>query len=384
MTAYPKIPPPPIKGQGKQLTFGAISANPGGIVVFTDGSGGTAGSDTRLRRCGWAYSQIEASTHRLVASHSGVLEGPVQTVTRAELTAFAEALRGTPQGLNLTVVSDSAYVVNEFAKLQGGVLPMKHRDIWAAIKRHMLCRPDRSIRCVKVKAHTTEDDLAKGRYGITVFTREGNDLADAAANQAAEEAAVPSIETREVQAQDASGYVILRRLVTINMHCVKLDVYKYDKTLDAKLDWKGSMCKTAFLNEHFRATTHTYVALSDGWKCTVCRTFTSRALLESWLSTPCPGEVQTYRGIRSGRRLVHYTHNLRQTRGVLWCKSCGFFAVHRCDLLADKRKCIGLVRMPTPAGQAFLQRISRGLPPVGYAVWPDENTIGDMRPPSGV
>ena len=126
--------------------------------------------------------------------------------------------------------------------------------------------------------------------------------------------------------------------------------------------------------------THTYVALSDGWKCSVCRTFTSRALLESWLSTPCPGEVQTYKGIRSGRRLVHYTHNLRQTRGVLWCKSCGFFAVHRCDFLAEKCKCIGLIRMPTPAGQAFLQRIKRGIPPVGYAVWPDENTIGDMRP----
>jgi len=33
-TAYPKIPPAPIKGQGKQFTYGAISAHPGGIVVF--------------------------------------------------------------------------------------------------------------------------------------------------------------------------------------------------------------------------------------------------------------------------------------------------------------------------------------------------------------
>ena len=60
-----------------------------------------------------------------------------------------------------------------------------------------------------------------------------------------------------------------------------------------------------------------------------------------------------------------------------------FFAVHRCDLLAEKCKCIGLIRMPTPAGQAFLQRISRGLPPMGYVVWPDENTIRDVRPPIG-
>ena len=39
-------------------------------------------------------------------------------VTRAELTAFSEALRGTP--CHICVVSDSAYVVNVFAKLQKG------------------------------------------------------------------------------------------------------------------------------------------------------------------------------------------------------------------------------------------------------------------------
>ena len=47
---------------------------------------------------------------------------------------------------------------------------------------------------------------------------------------------MPPIEIREARAQDASGFVILRRLVAVNMHCVKLDAYKYDKALDAKLD----------------------------------------------------------------------------------------------------------------------------------------------------
>ena len=241
-------------------------------------------------------------------------------------------------------------------------------------------RPARSVRCVKVKAHTTEDDFAKGTYGITEFARDGNNLADVAANYAAEEAAVCPIKIREMRAQDASGFVVLRRLVAANMHCVKIEAYKHDKALDAKLDWKGNRCGTAFFNEQFKATTHRYVALSDGWKCTVCRTFTTRAFLENWLTTPCPGEVQTFRGIRHGRRLVHYTHNLRQTRGVLWRKSCGFFAVHRCDLLASKCRCVGLARMPTPAGQAFLRRISLGLHPPGYSGWPDENTIRDMGP----
>merc|ERR1712086_299064 len=33
-TAYPKIPPPPSKGHGRQFVSGALSAHFGGIVVF--------------------------------------------------------------------------------------------------------------------------------------------------------------------------------------------------------------------------------------------------------------------------------------------------------------------------------------------------------------
>ena len=122
-TSYPKIPLPPYHREGKQWTQGAFSANSQGIVVFTDGSGGKAGSDTRLRRCGWAFIQMKPGTTDLLASASGVLEGPVQTVARAELTAFAEALRGT--ACHICVVSDSAYVVNEFAKLQKVISPIE-------------------------------------------------------------------------------------------------------------------------------------------------------------------------------------------------------------------------------------------------------------------
>ena len=56
-----------------------------------------------------------AEAPALITSVSGVLGGPGQTVRRAELVAFVEAMRSTAQ--NVTVISDSAYVVNEFAKL---------------------------------------------------------------------------------------------------------------------------------------------------------------------------------------------------------------------------------------------------------------------------
>ena len=170
----------------------------------------------------------------------------------------------------------SAYVVNEFAKLQRGIFSTKHRDLWAVVRRCVKSRPDRKIRCVKVKAHTTEEDLAVGRYGITKFTREGAKLADKEAGDAAYSAAVPHIETREVRLQDAFGFLLLRRMPIINMHCAKLDAYKHDKQ-DERVDRKRSIRSTVCLTEHLWATEHSCRRLSDRWKCMVCRSFTNRA-----------------------------------------------------------------------------------------------------------
>ena len=85
----------------------------------------------------------------MLASVSGVLGGPVQTVTRAELVAFVEALRSTAQ--NVSVISDTAYVVNEFAKLQQGISPSKHHDLWAVLRRAIRARLDRRIAALRLK-----------------------------------------------------------------------------------------------------------------------------------------------------------------------------------------------------------------------------------------
>ena len=82
---------------------------------------------------------------------------------------------------------------------------MKHRDLWAVVRRRVNSRPDRRIRCIKGKARTTEEDLAAGRYGTTQHARNGNKLVDTEAGDAATLAAAPHLETREVQLQDALG-----------------------------------------------------------------------------------------------------------------------------------------------------------------------------------
>ena len=159
---------------------------------------------------------------------------------------------------------------------------------------------------------------------------------------------------------------------------MKLEAYKRQKVAESCIAWKGNRLGTALFAEHLKATTHRVVVLSDGWRCAACRSFTTKANLEAWCTTPCLGVLSEVKGTRIGRGVVHYTHNIRQTRGVLWCKCCGFFSVKRCDNLAKKCRCVGLVRRPTPAGKELIRRMSIGEPPPGYKEWPDTSHEADL------
>ena len=250
---------------------------------------------------------------------------------------------------------------------------MKHRDLWMQVRRQVLYTEGvREIRCVKVKAHTTEEDLRTGKYGITEFTRAGNNFADRAANEAADMAAIDQCIVTRVRATDAEAYVVLRRLVAVNMHCVRrLDINKKQQHAEAKISLHEKRLGTAMYAEYLKATSHKVVALSDGWRCSVCRSFTIKANLLEWCETPCSKVISDVKGTRMGRGTVHYTHNLRHTRGVLWCRSCGFHSVMRCDKLAKKCLCTGLIRQPTLAGHETIRRMSIGIPPQGLQAWPD-------------
>ena len=155
------------------------------------------------------------------------------------------------------------------------------------------------------------------------------------------------------------------------MHCVKLEVCKRQQLAESKIVFHEKRLGTAMHAEYLKATTHQVVALSDGWRCSVCRSFTAKANLQEWCTTPCSKVISDVKGTRMGRGAVHYTHNLRHTRGVLWCRSCGFHSIMRCDKLAKKCQCMGLIRQPTPAGHETIRRMRVGIPPQGLKSWPD-------------
>ena len=133
-------------------------------------------------------------------------------------------------------------------------------------------------------------------------------------------AAVCAVTVREVKAQDAAGYVVMRRLVVVNMHCVRLEVCKRQQIAESRIVFhEKKRIGTALHAEYLKATTHQVIALSDGWKCSVCRSFPAKANLQQWCTTPCSNVISDVKGTRIGRGTVHYTHNLRHTHVV----SCG-------------------------------------------------------------
>jgi len=89
--------------------------------------------------------------------------GMIQTTNnRMELTAAIEALKNTPSGSQVTIFSDSAYVINAFNQnwiknwIRNGWKtsqgkPVENQDLWKSL---VPLTQDREVKWVKVKGHS--------------------------------------------------------------------------------------------------------------------------------------------------------------------------------------------------------------------------------------
>jgi len=121
--------------------------------VYTDGAcrnnqapGGQLG--------GWACVFVDGP------SYSGA--DPSTTNNRMEMTAVIEALKHTASGTDITVYSDSAYVINAFVQnwfrgwekrgwKNAKGQPVENQDLWRQLQSLVL---DRHVHWVKVKGHS--------------------------------------------------------------------------------------------------------------------------------------------------------------------------------------------------------------------------------------
>ena len=143
--------------------------------VFTDGSGGSTGSDRRRRRCGWSVVQVDEEGKAL-GILTGNIWGPLQTVPRAELIAVIRALKSITG--EMTLWSDCKYVVDGMHKIQFRPtlpLPKKNRTLWIDARKMIAARTS-VFTMHKVLAHATHKDVKDRR--LSPWERLGNHIAD--------------------------------------------------------------------------------------------------------------------------------------------------------------------------------------------------------------
>lgn len=124
------------------------------VTIYTDGAcKGNPG------RGSWAAILIWKNSDSVIKEISGVFEQT--TNNRMELTAVVEALKSLKKKCNVTIYSDSAYIVNAFqqnwvAKWQrngwktADKSPVKNQELWEDILDHC---SHHHVRFEKVKGH---------------------------------------------------------------------------------------------------------------------------------------------------------------------------------------------------------------------------------------
>ena len=111
------LPDPPAVSHSNGMPPNGRLQVPSGAQAGTDGSGGSNGSDPRLRRCGWSWCII--LDKKVVASRSGPVSGK-QTVPRAEITAIADFLEHTHTQGATTIHVDCKPALDKVLQLQKG------------------------------------------------------------------------------------------------------------------------------------------------------------------------------------------------------------------------------------------------------------------------
>jgi len=361
-----------------------LGSKPFGGEYFTDGSGGLHTADPRLRRCGWAVVSATKS-----AQERAVLEGALwgtlsdwQTVPRAELYAVIMAVEHTNGPIQ--VYSDCKYVVDGYHRGKDSTIHGSNGDLWVRLWAACAARACGEVKLTKVKAHTSQADEDTGL--ITRFHREGNEYSDKYAGLGAQLNQVPQECIDRVHAVDLKAKWVIRRLLAINMACVKL--YPNSKPVAVKQAAPAQAAKRpriaqAWARARLAALGHKLLLVNTTLRCTVCKQ--SRPLKQAGLWVKggrCPGPPAPTSASSQGmpappksgagpctaqpfsRGVVHISHRTTLHKGLVMCWKCGAYSKARLRALA--RRC-----QPLKCTQARLARMRQGLPPTPGLVWPE-------------
>ncbi len=297
--------------------------------IYGDGSGGPFSADPRLRRCGWGWCIIEATTNSSwapVSARFGALPGQRQTVNRSELYALLDAVLATRGALRYT--TDSMYVMNSWRSERYAMHTGSNHDLWQQLGKAMTDtgRAPEDIVLNWVPSHTDANEAIVN--GTTEKDWIGNHVADTFADKGAAEAQVDESTAALVQWLDEIAGQVITRITRATIDACERDPTSVRTRKQHKDD-----CNFAGLRAAFESTAHR-VPLRDRhffrqsrYVCGRCRASCAakpRGVLKTWLKSSCSAPAPTSAcflratgaaPLHVGNRVVHSSHK------VFWCSA---------------------------------------------------------------
>ena len=310
-------------------------------TFYLDGSGGSATSDPRLRRCGWGSVVVDCQDllcPELISGRFGALPESQQTVPRAELYAAVYTLEHCTAD-RIVLMSDCKYFVDNAG------LPKEHSvygvngDLW---ERYFdACAPKQSVEAIKVAAHGELEQLVSGSIRWEDYI--GNSYADKLAGEGAARAALPDSIISLYAMTDAIAWKVQARLVEI----VCAAPTKEQDSVEARAHAQLKEQRLARAREALEADVESQDPVVD---------------IEALELDLGPPEIPAKFG-EARSSALHHSHRLQHKRGVTWCSVCGAYGTTR------GRKLLQPCQPPTATGVAQLCRIRRGLTPHNSVKW---------------
>ncbi len=271
----------------------------------------------------------------------GLLSGWFLTVPRAELTALVEHLRHCGPGA--WYGGDCQFVIKGS---ENGV-PLKfcssanpNADLWREVRRLQMDHGD-VPKVAKIQAHRSRS-AAEEDGAEAVMQWRGNHEADLYAKELARSYAAHEDNLARIEKARADHLRVLERIAIVVAWNLRTKTSLYGTKL--KRPRKHTPAKDN--GDHLIVNMD-----GGGWECAVCR---GQALgkvgLRILRQRPCPGHT---------RDQAHESHEITETRGIIWCRKCGRFTSRWARGL--KNECPGVPQ--SEAQSNVRRRLLQGLPP---------------------
>ena len=334
--------------------LGIVRDAEGFAEIFGDGSGGEHSSDRRRRRAGLGFVSLAPGALDPIAGFSSSLAGRVQTVPRAELSAFLAALEQIPGKIRyMTDHLALAQVWSKGVSLHlASSTPPSNVDLWTRI---LEAAGDRVIQCVWIPAHVEARDI---RSEEALRNAAGNECADLLAGLGAQAGMQQRLTNPDTDRRDAEGALIRRRARRALAASIQADPWTSSRP-EAPV-----ALRVPILTRFLRASQHQWRKVGAKYFCRVCSQFENRdTIREGSLSRCCPRPQGLGFSPLVGHQLISgkllcSSHKLTfwGRFGLTFCNVCGKSAT------SDPRWLMNRCQ-PTPKGTQDLARIARGLFP---------------------